>query len=287
MDPRIADFIREHRNTLTREAITQQLLEAGYTRESIDATWAVLDTPDPDDTAGEGFWRRWLLIVVGINLAVLLLVGVTTESLFADERRGLLLILAAALGVGGLISYGVVAAVGPSRVGRTTATVIGVTIPLLFALLIGGSCYALLASLGPVPRSGTLDLEVDGRPDMSGSGIATCHSGGPTDYSVFGQLDQAAFTTVDLSAFAPDGSAPDGSVQSLSIGTQAGAQPEQVIGYSNFTGSATLESEVRRDGLEGSVTFTDLQSDLAQEPVEGGGEPPAPISGTATWSCDE
>jgi hypothetical protein len=286
MDPRIADFIRQHRDTLTREAITQQLLEAGYTRESIDATWAVLDTPDPDDTAGEGFWGRWFLIVVGINAVAFLLVGLSTEALFSDERRGLLLILAAALGVGGLIAYGIVAAVGPARLGRTTATVIGVTIPLLFAVLIGGTCYALLASLGPVPRSGTLELEVEGRPDVSGTGIASCTSRGSANWFVFAQLELPAHTTVDISPFAPDGSAPDGSVRGLSIGTDAGAGPEQVIGYSNIDGSADLESDVQRDGLEGSVTFTDLQSDLAQEPVEGG-EPPDPISGTATWSCDD
>ena len=287
MDPRIADFIRTHRDTLTREAITQQLLEAGYARESIDATWAALDTPDPDDTAGEGFWGRWFLIVVGINLAVLLLVGVASESLFVDERRGLLVILAAALGIGALISYGIVALVGPSRMGRTTATVIGVTIPLRFALLIGGTCYALLASLGPVPRTGTVELDVEGRPDMSGTGTATCHSRGPADYSVFGQLELPAYTTVDISPFAPDGSASDGSVQNVYIGTEAGAGPEQIMGYSNYSGSATLDSEVRRDGLEGSVTFTDLPSDLAQEPVEGGGEPAEPISGTATWNCED
>jgi len=286
MDPRIADFIRQHRDTLTREAITQQLLDAGYTRESIDATWAVLDTPDPDDTAGEGFWGRWFLIVVGINAAVFLLVGLTSEALFSAERRGLLLILAAALGVGGLIAYGIVAAVGPARLGRTTATVIGVTIPLLFAALIGGTCYALLASLGPVPRSGTLELQVNGRPEMSGTGTATCSSRGPDSWSVFAQLDLPAYTTVDISPFAPDGSAPDGSVRGISIGTEAGAGPEQIIGYSNISGSADLESDVRREGLEGSVTFTDLQSDMAQEPVQGG-EALDPISGTATWNCDD
>ena len=61
MDQRIADYIRDHRGTYTREALTQQLIDAGYTREAIDATWAALDTPDPDDTAGEGFWGRFFL----------------------------------------------------------------------------------------------------------------------------------------------------------------------------------------------------------------------------------
>ena len=98
MDQRIADYIRDHRGTYTREALTQQLLDAGYTREAIDATWAALDTPDPDDTAGEGFWGRFFLVLIGINVAVLVLVGLGTGSFSSPERLGLLAILGVALG---------------------------------------------------------------------------------------------------------------------------------------------------------------------------------------------
>ena len=113
MDQRIADYIRDHRGKYTREALTQQLLDAGYTREAIDATWAVLDTPDPDDTAGEGFWGRFFLVLIGINVAVLVLVGLGTGSFSSPERLGLLAILGVALGIGALIAWGVVALVGP------------------------------------------------------------------------------------------------------------------------------------------------------------------------------
>lgn len=39
MDAEIVSYIREHRDTYTREAITQHLLEAGHSREVIDAAW--------------------------------------------------------------------------------------------------------------------------------------------------------------------------------------------------------------------------------------------------------
>jgi len=39
MEPEIVSYIREHRDTYTREAITQHLLEAGHSQEAIDAAW--------------------------------------------------------------------------------------------------------------------------------------------------------------------------------------------------------------------------------------------------------
>ena len=80
-DRRIADYISANRGTFTREAITQQLLDAGYEQGAIDATWAVLDTPDPDDVVGEGFWGRFWIYLIGINVVALLLVGVLTQMI--------------------------------------------------------------------------------------------------------------------------------------------------------------------------------------------------------------
>ena len=39
MDPEIVQYIRDHRDTYTRKAITQHLLDAGHTQEAIDAAW--------------------------------------------------------------------------------------------------------------------------------------------------------------------------------------------------------------------------------------------------------
>jgi hypothetical protein len=70
MDPRIADFIREHRQKLTREAIRQQLMEAGYSPEAIDGTWDSLAESEPMASGGPVIpgwrpgWRVYLILVV-------------------------------------------------------------------------------------------------------------------------------------------------------------------------------------------------------------------------------
>jgi hypothetical protein len=278
MDQRIADYIRDHRGTYTREALTQQLLDAGYTREAIDATWAALDTPDPDDTAGEGFWGRFFLILVGINVAVIVLVGLGTGSLFAPERIGLLAILAVALAIGALIAWGIVALVGPTRMGRTTATVIGIVIPLVFALLIGGSCYALLSAFGPPPRAGTMDLQTDTQ-GLSGSGDATCFLYSTDTFSMFGQLPGSPYTTVSVNA---DSAVAGGVAVSVSLEPTSETEPSQ--SWSTYAGDHEISADITGGGLAGTVTFTDLQSDLSGPEFEGSA--PDPISGTITWNCD-
>jgi hypothetical protein len=281
-DQRIADYISANRRKLTREAITQQLLEAGYEQAAIDATWAVLDTPDPDDRVGEGFWGRFFLILIGINVAVVVLVGLSTGA-FAADRIGLLGILLIALAIGALISWGIVAAVGPTRLGRTTATVIGIVIPLVFALLIGGSCYALLASLGPPPRSGTMQLQVEARDDLSGSGSATCFVRSGSGFSVFGQREGQPYVSTSITGNPPDGGTQ---VQDLSISVEPTSETDRGESWSTYApgGGETIEADVGREGLEGTVTFTDLPSDLAGPEFEG--QETEPISGSVTWSCD-
>ncbi len=52
-------------------------------------------------------------------------------------------------------------------------------------------------------------------------------------------------------------------------------------------GSTELVSEVSGGGSSGTVTFTDLQSDLTgPEGPEAEGPDVDPISGTITWDCD-
>ena len=288
MDARIADYIREHRSKYTREAITQQLIDAGHDRESIEATWTALETPDPDDTAGEGFWGRWFLILIGINVAVVLLVGLATGSLFVSERLGLLGILAVALAIGALISWGIVAATGPAKMGRTTAMVIGIAIPLVVALLLGGTCYALLSGMGPPPRTGTLELAVDGMPELTGSGTATCQLGQGTlpGFSVFGQLQTSAVgnASVSLDTFPNEDGPVTNEIRNVAISFESGSPDQPSQSYSTYAGGGQIESEVSRDGLEGDVTFVDLPSDSSGPEFEG--PDPDPISGSVSWNCD-
>jgi len=296
MDPRIADFIRDNRRRYTREAIRQQLIEAGHDPAAIDATWAALDAPDPDATAGEGFWGRFWLILLGLNGAVFLLVFLTTGMV---ANFVLAVVLAIALIIGALMAWGVVAATGPTKLGRTTAMVIGGVIPLIFALLIGGSCYALVGAIGPPPLPatfGVMELHIDPSLAYDGTGRATCQPyRDDTGFSVFAEdLGTHEGRTVNVSidvhrGGGGGGPAPapgaDGGVSMFVSFNPAGEGVATPFASYTNTGNGVLELDATPDGTSGTLTFEGLDP----EPIE---RPPDevvstdPISGTITWTCE-
>lgn len=302
MDPRIADFIRDNRRRYTREAIRQQLIEAGHEPAAIDATWAALDTPDPDATAGEGFWSRFLLFLLGLNAAVFLLVFLTTGMV---NNFVLAVVLAIALTIGALIAWGVVAATGPTKLGRTTAMVIGGIIPLIFALLIGGSCYALVGAIGPPPpppHEGGMELELEGALTFAGSGAAFCQvQEDGTGFSIYpqegslGQIEgRPVHASVDSFAIgAPEGGEPapaperPESGQNLSVYVSLPQRNESDPPRDWFsTPDTQLEIDVASGGLTGTVTFEALEFMTFDAPDAPGVVNEDSISGTITWTCE-
>lgn len=308
MDPRIADFIRENRKRYTREAIRQQLVDAGHDPADIDATWEMLHAPDPDEAgvAGEGFWGRFWLYLIGLNVAVLLLVALATGMLVNLPAYSVVLIaLAVTLGIGALIAWAIVAAVGPTKLGRTSAMVIGAVIPLVFAFLIGGSCYALIGSMGPPPpppRSGVMELHIDAPLAFDGTGAASCQiQPGGQGFSIYAQ--EGSLGTIDgrpvhasvdsFSNVFPPGEGGDGPAP------QAPGEPGQIInayvslfprGESDAprewyaTPESGLELDATADGLSGTLTFEALQSIELEGPP---GTDEGSISGSITWTCQE
>lgn len=296
MDPRIADFIRDNRRRYTREAIRQQLIEAGHDPAAIDATWAALDAPDPDATAGEGFWSRFWLFLLGLNGAVFLLVFLTTGMV---NNFVLAVVLAIALIIGALMAWGVVAATGPTKLGRTTAMVIGGVIPLVFALLIGGSCYALVGAIGPPPLPatfGAMELHIDPPLAYDGTGRASCQPyRDESGFSVFAEdvgRQEGRTVNVSIDVFragdpglpAPAPGADGGVGVFLSFNPSGDRVAAPFVSYTN-TGSAVLDLEGPPGGASGTLTFEGLEP----EPIE---RPPDeivdtdPISGTITWTCE-
>lgn len=289
MDPRIADFIARNHGKYTQEAIRQQLIEAGHDPADIDATWAALFTPDPDETsvAGEGFWPRFFLFLVGLNVAVFLVVASSTGMLenLGGGGGALAGIFAVALGVGALIAWGIVAAVGPAKLGRTTAIIIGAVIPLVFAILVGGSCFALASAIGPPPPppvNGELEITIDGPTSFQASGPATCQ---PTrdsiGFSVYGsdigQLDGAPlYVGVDAYEESPGDLITSVSMQAL------GATETEYREW--FTSPETeVTADVSADGLSGTVTFSRLTEGFPEGPPPGAAADA--LSGTIRWSC--
>ena len=303
IDPRIADYITANRRKYTRQAIRQQLIDAGHDPAEVDRAWAALEAKDPDAVIGERFWGRFALIVVGINVAVFLLVAVLTGMLAYIAAGAVVLpvIFAVILGIGALIAWGIVALTGPDKMGPTTALAVGISVPLLFALLIGGSCYALIGSMGTPPppaQQGTMELTLDPPLGFTGGGSAMCQSF-PTEgsFNVFGdnlgrlggrQVSAAFFTF--LGAMGDPGGpapAPEPGMEQQTVSITALPDGEGDMPAEWYSAPETdLEVETSPDNLSGSVRFTDLApAGMVEGPV-GDGELGAPISGTLSWSCE-
>ena len=303
MDPRIEEYIRANRRTYTREAIRQQLIDAGHDPAAIDATWEMLHAPDPDEAgvAGEGFWSRFFPFLIGLNVAVLLLVGLGTGMLtgLGQGVGVLLLVLAVALAIGALIAWAIVAAIGPEKLGRTSAMVVGAVVPFLFAFLIGGACYALVGTIGPPPLPagfGVMELHVDPPLAFDGRGRATCQpQRGDTGFSVFAEdLGMHEGRTVHVSidvhrGGGPEGPAPapgaDGGVSMFVSFNPAGegvAAPFEA--YTN-TGTGALDLDGSADGMSGTLTFEGLSPELIERPPDEVVNTD-PISGSLTWTCE-
>ena len=294
MDPRIADYIRANRRTYTREAITQQLVEAGHDRAEIERVWAALEAPDPDAVAGEGFWGRFALVLIGINVGVFLVVAFATGMLGALQMGGgiVAVIFAVVLIIGALISWGLVALTGPTKLRPTTALMVGVAIPLLFALLIGGACYAMLGGMGlpggggPPPVTGTMTIRLEGAFDVDQRSDAFCQPEGGGFFVSSDATDaDGRLLFVSISSFSDGpGDAPQPSLN-IELSPMSPAQGESFMVWGSDMGPTVEEIEwsLGEPG-RGSVTFRGL-------PGMDHGQGPEPsvlplLSGEISWTCE-
>jgi hypothetical protein len=289
MDPRIADYIRANRGRYTREAIRQQLIDAGYDQAEIDRTWAILDTPDADDVAGEGFWRRFALIVIGVNVGIFLVIGLLTGMLANVGASAVLLgIFAVVLAIGALIAWGIVALTGPAKMSPTTATVIGSAIPLLFALLIGGSCYALVGAIGPPPPpaiSGRMQVQLGEPLNVDQAVAAQCQPSRDPDlgFSVYANLPGSEGRQLDISVNVYPQAPGENPQPMLFISVAPGSNLDPPLAWSNEAVSSGAGLDVALEGLNGTIRFTELPG----TPMEGPEAPtPEPLSGELTWTCE-
>ena len=90
--------------------------------------------------------------------------------------------------------------------------------------------------------------------------------------------------TVSLDTFPIEDGPVTNEIRNVMISSEPRSADQPPQSYSSYAGRAQIESEVRRDGLEGTVTFADLASDMAGPESEG---PDAEaISGSVTWTCE-
>ena len=81
VDPRIADYVREHRECYTPEAIRQRLLEAGYPATDVDAALVALIQEPPRRRGALAVILQVLLITVAVICVGALLIGAVCLAL--------------------------------------------------------------------------------------------------------------------------------------------------------------------------------------------------------------
>jgi hypothetical protein len=143
VDPRIDDFIRQHRTRLTREAITGQLVAEGISKSDVDAAWERLarDEPmaGPQTRTLSGY--VWIMYWLG---AALIGAWAVFGGLASAGGIGL-------LGIGWLAMYLAIAyyparALAQAETNSAMATLaVIVAAPFVVLLIGGGICAATIA----------------------------------------------------------------------------------------------------------------------------------------------
>lgn len=156
----IISYIREHVSTYTREAITQELLKAGFEQAEIEATWQAFltDTPQSEVEAvkqvppnvstavarqrpGLRFW----MTVVGYGLVVIFLAGLLIFWNHLDVAIAFLIIATLA----GIVSANIMFNMNPGEKRAISITlmatlsllfVISVVFPFVILVIVAGLC---------------------------------------------------------------------------------------------------------------------------------------------------
>ena len=81
VDPRIADYVRRHRESYTPQAIRQRLLEAGYPATDVDAALVALIQEPPRRRGALAVILQVLLITVAVICVGALLIGAVCLAL--------------------------------------------------------------------------------------------------------------------------------------------------------------------------------------------------------------
>ena len=143
MDMRIADYIHANRERYTREAVTQQLEQAGHDRQAIDAAWREIEAEGPPaETKGKNLSLYvWILYWLGAGMIAALIViefvgaGAGFVGFFAGWLIAYLLLA--------YVPARAVARARPTGTGGVLAVIVGV--PVLVILIGGGICVGTIA----------------------------------------------------------------------------------------------------------------------------------------------
>jgi len=284
--PEIKRYLDEHGATYTRDALRASLIEAGHDSAAVDAAlteWEAERTGTSADPEQRRTFGRWAM---GLHVAALLAVFVILVALKGTTAIGLALLGCAVLGVAMVIGWAISSLIGRALLLRA-GVIAALVVPAVSALILGGTCFALLsASIGTPPRDGTVDLEVLAPRAFDGSGSASCYVGSGSvqvNSQPLGTLDGKT-VSVYLSWYGDDPNNP-APASSTSISLLLDATREGIIPESfGVIFSTRLEVDVAPDALTGTIRF----EGLASEPTGAPGQPSTPevISGSVNWTCE-
>lgn len=147
MKPEIESYLREHGDRYTDEAMRAQLLQAGHAPEDVDAALEEraagrVPTASGPDEGGRFRMLTWALHI-GAWLLLALWVLLQSEGTFRYGEGGIgLVVLAIAM----LIGVGISVLVGRGSARRGNLGV-ALVVPAISALLLAGSCFAILGGM--------------------------------------------------------------------------------------------------------------------------------------------
>lgn len=282
MNPEIERYLDEHGATYTPEALRKGLLEAGHDPDAIDAAmreWQARRTGSVGSDDVRTFGRWAILLHLGALVATL----VVLLFLKGVGQAGVLLVGVGVLAVAMLIGWAISSMIGRALLGG--GTTVALIVPAISALLLGGSCFAMLnAAISAPPREGTLALEVSAPFSFDGSGTADCYvRDGTVEVNTqdLGALEgRAVYAYVYWYPEDAGTPGPVGGTQ-ISISLASNSNTERPRSWS-MSPDTQLVVEASADGLIGTAEF----EDLAPEVEFPGNDVPEPISGSVTWTCE-
>lgn len=287
MNPEIKRYLDDHGATYTRDALRASLIDAGHDPAAVDAAlvqWEATRTGTGADPERRRTFGRW---AIGLHAAALVAVFILIVFLKGTTAVGLALLGCAVLGVALVIGWVISSLIGRALL-PSAGVILALVVPAISALLLGGTCFALLnTAIGTPPRQGTVHLEILAPRAFDGSGDASCYVGGG---SAGVQVNSQSLGTLDgkpvsasLGWYGDDPNNPaPGSSTSISVFLDATGEGEGPVFFSVIF-STKLEVDPAPDGLTGTIRF----EGLAAEPTGAPGQPSTPevISGSVSWDC--
>jgi hypothetical protein len=270
----IRQYLDANSSKYTREALRAALLSAGHAEADVDAAlteWSAAREAAHGSPADRATFRRWAL---GFHLAALVVMVLVVIALKGAGQGGTIFLGAAVLVIALLIGWWLSSLIGRALLPRT-GVIVALLVPLISALILGGTCIGLMnAAIPTPPLSGGVTLAITSPQAFSGTGAASCYTYGTGTVS---QVNSQPLGEMDgMTVTASIGSPSDGTSVFLSIEFTS----EQAGGYRLYTNNVDtdLQIDASSDGMSGQVTFANLAAEPGSE-----GEP---LTGVLNWNCE-